>query len=358
MPPHPESPSAPASIIIRMPNWIGDAVLAAPALRLLKATLPKSKIVALCRGVVSKVFVHNPLCDEIIVFTSRIPRETIRALRRRQFEAGLLLTNSFSSALLFYLAGIPERAGYSTDGRRLLLTKPVRAGTAFHNGHQADSYIELIKKTYKLPDSGIVREGLWVISEDERKEACRLLEQEGVGKDEPIIGINPGAAYGPAKRWPPECFGRLSDYCSQRYKSRIVIFGGQSDRDVVNKVKEAMKSSAPIDLCGKTSLRQLGALIRRCSLFVTNDSGPMHIAAALNVPVVAIFGSTNPEKTRPLSKNHIIVRKPTECSPCMKPSCRLGTYKCMRQITVDDVIDAIERLSPFVPPKIKVTIRA
>ncbi len=345
MPPHPET--APASIIVRMPNWIGDAVLATPALRLLKASLPKSKIIALCRGGVSEAFVHNPLCDEIITLTSRIPRETIRALHRRQFEAGLLLTNSFSSALLFYLSGIPERAGYSTDGRRLLLTKPVRADKTFYKGHQADSYIELVKKTYKLPDNDIVREGLWVISEDEREEACRLLMQEGVGKDEPLIGINPGAAYGPAKRWPPECFGKLSDYCSRRYKSRIVIFGADADRNVVNKVKEAMKNSAPIDLCGKTSLRQLGALIRRCSLFVTNDSGPMHIAAALRVAVVAIFGSTNPEKTRPLSKNHIIVRKPTECSPCMKPSCPLGTYKCMRQITVDDLIEAIEKLSPF-----------
>ena len=156
------------------------------------------------------------------------------------------------------------------------------------------------------------------------------------------MGVNPGATYGSAKRWFPERYAALCDRMSEFYNARIMILGGPGEERVGRQVSESMRHPS-VNLCGKTNLREAFALIERCQLFVTNDSGLMHVAAALDVPLVAIFGSTNPRTTGPSSVRSCIVQVPISCSPCLKPECS-EEHQCMREITVDMVYDIARTL--------------
>ena len=333
-------------ILIRSANWVGDAIMTTPAVRAIRKDFPKAEISILAKPWVTPVFFNSPHIDQILIYDNadkhggwwgkpRLSKE----LRKKKFDLAILFQNAFEAALLAFGARIPNRVGYSTDGRSLLLTHRVPRMRSYKQFHQIDYYLGILKGV------GLAHEGshpALFISETERIRAQELLEPYGITESDSIIGINPGATYGTAKRWMPDRYAALCDKLIESYDVKLVIFGGPGEEALGGQIAE-MISERCIDFCGKTSLREAMALIERCRLFITNDSGLMHVAAALNRPLVAIFGSTDPVTTGPYGKKSRIVRSPMDCSPCLKPDCP-EDHLCMKQISVDMVYAAAERL--------------
>lgn len=337
-------------IIVRAPNWIGDAVLATPALTLLKKIYPASHITVLAKEWTRDVFKANPSVDGIITLNKSM-FQSASEIRQKQFDTGVLLPDSFSSALLFFIAGIPQRIGYSTDGRYLLLTKRIKRSSNFKKEHQLIYFVKLVQgientsTDFEYASAEI--NPVWIITDEEREKAELSLRKAGLFPDrEILVGINHGAAFGPAKRWFPDRYAKLADELVKKYQVKILIFGGQQDCNTSKEILSLMKSRA-VDFTGKINLRELAALIAKCNVFITNDTGPMHIAAAVGTRVVAIFGSSDPVRTSPWGKGHIIVKKEMECSPCMKSYCIRNHYKCLDKITVEEVIALMEEKGIF-----------
>ncbi|MBW1842382.1 MAG: lipopolysaccharide heptosyltransferase II, partial [Deltaproteobacteria bacterium] len=256
------------------------------------------------------------------------------------FDAAILLQNAFEAAFITFLAGIPVRIGYNTDGRRLLLTHPVSCSPEIKAVHQTRYYLNILTGV-GLKDGS--QDLYYTVSEEQKARADDILRKHGITRENHLVGINPSATFGPAKQWPPERFARLSDRLHRFEGAHIIIFGGPDDRGLGEQISWMMRHK-PIDLSGRTRLGEAMALIERCRLFVTNDSGLMHVAAALNVPLIAVFGSTNSTTTGPWSKNSKIVQVPIPCSPCLKPECPEGHLDCMNKIDVDTIFNAAKTM--------------
>ena len=322
--------------LIRVPNWIGDAMLAQPALGSLKLEHPGSEIWLLARDWVKALYPPKKLAARIIPLTGEdTPRgllRTARLLKGLRFEAGLLLTNSFGSALLFRLAGIPERWGYRRDGRGFLLTRGVPFKADSPARHQLEYYLDLVRGLGLKPSRAEVR---LTLSPAEKRTAGLALKAAGVDIGRPVVILNPGASYGPAKRWPAERFAAAGALFQKKKKAEVVITGSQEERDLAERVASLMPRR-PAVLAGRTGLRELLAVIGRSSLFITNDSGPMHLANALRVPVVAVFGPTDPAATRPWHQPSVVLKKSAVCWPCLYRQCPYD-HRCMTAITPEEV---------------------
>jgi len=254
-------------------------------------------------------------------------------LRAEHFDAAILLQNAIEAALLSALALIPRRVGYTTDGRRLLLSHPISVTDADKRLHHTDYYLQLLSR---LGIEGGDRRLKLACTEQELSWAKELLA------DDNVIAINPGAAYGSAKRWLPDRFAAVGDELAQRYRARIVLTGGPGEVEIGNDIAAAM-SCNPLNMVGKTSVRQMMAILASSRLLVTNDSGPMHVASAFAVPIVAVFGSTDHTTTCPASEKVVIVRKETDCAPCLLRQCPID-HRCMTAIQAEDVLQAAYRL--------------
>jgi heptosyltransferase-2 len=333
-------------ILIRSTNWVGDAILTTPAIRAVRKNFPEAKISILAKPWVAPVFSNNPYVDNLLVYNDtgkhggclgrlRLSRE----LRAGKFDLAVLFQNAFEAALLAFLAGIPKRLGYDTDGRKLLLTHPVRCHPSLKQVHEIDYYLAILKGGGLDVDG---RDLTLVVSEEERKYAEGLLDNHQRAKDEILVGISPGATFGSAKRWFPERYAVLCDRIHEAFGAHFVILGTSAEEAVGNQVSKLMRYPST-NLCGKTNLREAMALIERCELFITNDSGLMHVAAALQIPLISIFGSTNPITTGPSSPNSHIVRMSVSCSPCLKPECPTD-HRCMQEVTVDMVYRVVGEL--------------
>lgn len=330
-------------LLIRSTNWIGDAVMTTPAVGAIRKNFPAAEISLLVKPWVVPVFVHSPDVDRIIVYDDRGRHQgaggklrLARELRRHRFDAAILLQNAIEAALITWLAGIPCRIGFDTDGRRLLLTHPVHLTRKLKTIHQTGYYLAMLQGAGLQTGSP---ELSLELADDDRRQAQKRLAQWGISKGRKLIGINPSATFGPTKQWFPERFAALADRLQEKYDAAIVIFGGPGDRVLGDRIADAMKNP-PVDLCGRTGLGEAMALIAACDLFITNDSGLMHVGAALKVPLIAIFGSTNPVTTGPLSAGSRVIKSRIDCAPCLKPQCPLGHMNCMREITVDKVFAA------------------
>ncbi len=334
-------------LLIRSTNWIGDAVMTTPAVCAIRSNFPSAHVSMLAKPWVAPVFAHCPYVDEIIVYDANGRHHgvvgTVRLakdLRAYRFDAAILLQNAIEAALIAFMAGIPNRIGFDTDARRMLLTHPVHCTKAIKSIHQTGYYLKM------LEGSGLVagKQTLELsVGTENRHRAGRILSAHGITPVVRVVGLNPSATFGPAKQWFPERYAALGDRLNKDLDATVLIFGGPSDRELGRTISRMMAAPS-IDLSGRTTLDEAMALIDRCDVFVTNDSGLMHVAAALNTPLVAIFGSTNSTTTSPYSDTSRIVRVPIECSPCMKPVCPLGHMNCMKRVTVDMVVDAVKGL--------------
>ena len=320
-------------ILVRTPNWLGDAVLSLPAVRDVRRNFPGARVEVLARPWVAPLY--GSVAEVDAIRESRGVRADADTLRGA-FDAAVLLPNSFASALSVWRAGIPERWGYATDLRRPLLTRGPRVPASVRGRSQVYYYRAML--------AGV---GLDVSSEADPSLRCpddwaaqgaSRLGDEGA----PWIALNPGAFFGSAKRWAPERYAAAGDLLARSLAARVAILGGADERPLGEAIDAAMRAPARM-LCGETTLPELVGVLSRLRLLVTNDSGPMHVAAALGVPVVAIFGPTDWRETAPVGGRHRLLREPVHCSPCMLRECPID-HRCMTRISVDRVVDEARSL--------------
>ncbi|MEW6614224.1 MAG: lipopolysaccharide heptosyltransferase II [Thermodesulfobacteriota bacterium] len=328
-------------ILIRSTNWIGDVILTFPAIATIRKNFPRSYIAILSRPWVAPLLENNPDVDEVIIYEHNGIHNGVlgrlrlaKALREKRFDLAVLLQNAFDAALIALLAGIPIRAGYNSDMRGHLLTNKVILDKTVLGKHQVYYYLEMLKA---LGMDIVDEDPLVKVSDEARKRATEILGPLNIQNGELLVGINPGAYFGSAKRWLPERYALLSDMIHKDFRGKILLFGSKEEK-VISEMILGIANSDVIDLAGKTSLLETMALIEKCSLFITNDSGLMHLAAALKIPLIAIFGSTDPVTTSPLGTSSIIIRKKVPCSPCLKRECPTD-HQCMRLIEVGEVYE-------------------
>jgi heptosyltransferase-2 len=333
-------------ILVRSTNWIGDVILTFPAIATIRKNFPRSYIAMLSRPWVAPLLENNPEVDEVILYDQRgihsgiLGRfRLVKALKEKKFDLAVLLQNAFDAALIALLTGIPIRAGYNSDARGPLLTNKVILDKTVLGKHQVYYYLEMLNALGMdiVDENPVIK-----VSDEARKRAIGILNSLNIQNGELLIGINPGAYFGPAKRWFPERYALLLDMIHKDFGGKILLFGSGEEK-VISEMILSIANSDIIDLAGKTSLLETTALIEKCNLFITNDSGLMHLAAALKVPLIAIFGSTDPVTTSPLGNSSIIVRKEVPCSPCLKRECPTD-HQCMRLIEANEVYQHVRQI--------------
>lgn len=327
-------------ILVRGVNWVGDAVLTLPALAALHRAMPRARIHVLTWPQVADVYRAAPGVSEVILYEKQGRHRFLpgmwrlgRELRAYNFDLAVLLQNAFEAALIAKLSGAKTRAGYGTDGRGFLLNRSIKLTPEIKSKHQVNYYLGIIAG---LGLDANFSEPALRLPSGEYQTARARLDRELWG-DGPLVGIAPGAAYGPAKCWFPDRFAAVAERFVGQKSARVVLFGGPGEAGVAAQVG-ALAGVGVLDLAGRTSLTEAMALIGLMDLFLTNDSGLMHVAAAQGVPVVALFGSTNPVTTSPRGEQSVIIRHAVDCSPCLEPECPLN-YECMAAIGVDEVFE-------------------
>jgi heptosyltransferase II len=330
-------------ILIRGTNWIGDAVLTLPAVASIRATYPQAHIAMLAKPWVAGIYELFSGLDEIIIYENTFDTpigvfRLARMLKGKKFDAAILLQNAVEAAIIVIAAGIPLRAGYDSDARGLLLTHRVRRTEEIKKTHQIDYYLEMVKSLGCVPVDREMHMEIKISLLD----AGNVLRKFIPETKKTIIGIAPGATYGPAKKWFPDRFAAVADKLDEKFSTQGILLGGKADREVAQEVQKLARTKL-INLAGKTTLREAIFLISQCRLFISNDSGLMHIAGALNIPTIALFGSTNPATTSPAGNKSIIVRREVSCSPCLKETCPTD-FRCMKMISVEDVFAAAQNM--------------
>lgn len=337
-------------VLVRAPNWVGDAVIAIPALEAIRKARPTAEIVILARPVVADTYREQPFAQRLMEFDYQGRHEgllgrarLIRELRREKFTTAILLQNAFEAAWLAWRAKISERIGYARDGRSALLTKPIpvpRAGEIPR--HESHYYLELLRRAGWIEAPGDVAPIHLRVSDSARQSMEMMLQAAGSRHGAWRCAIAPGASYGAAKCWLPERFAALADRLISECAADVILFGAPGEKEIGERICSAMKRRA-ISLVGQTTMRDLPALLSSCSVFVGNDSGAMHIAAAVGLPVVGVFGPTDPEATRPVTRDFTLIREPVSCSPCFLRTCPID-HRCMTRIEVSSVFDALLRI--------------
>lgn len=319
-------------LLIFAPNWLGDAVMALPAIADLRHHLPDATIQIAARPAIAPLF-EMVLAINGVVTLEKTERQSDQ-LRRAQYDAALLLPNSFNAARIAWRAGIPDRWGYRSDFRTLLLTRSVSAPTRVH---QTEYYRHLVRALGYGGESAI--EPHLELTESHREAGAALLAEQGWDRRLPLVAVAPGAAFGGAKRWPVRSFAAVIDGLAID-GLRTVLIGAAGDRVAATEVLMATSASpAPLNLVGRTDLPSLGGVLGQCRSLVTNDSGAMHFAAAVGLPVIAMFGPTRERETHPIGEKHMVLTNPVWCRPCMLRECPL-THRCMTGIGVDTVLTA------------------
>ncbi len=316
--------------------------MALPAIADVRRAFPAVRLVVAARRSVVRLFEAVPVVDEVLALAGEGDVARVRAGR---FDAALLLPNSFATAWLVRRAGVPERWGYRGDGRRLLLTRAIARPS--RRGHQAEYYQELVRALGMAvgPIAPQMRP-----SEAALDRARTLLQEGGWAEGMPLVGIAPGAAFGHAKRWPADRFAAVVRELAAGGVATVIV-GSAVDLDAARDIEGALAGqtlAAPcVDLTGRTSLPELFGVLSLCRAVVTNDSGAMHVTAALGVPVTAIFGPTDERVTSPLptgegTRAHVVLSRRVWCRPCMLRECPID-HRCMTRIPPDEVLAAVRR---------------
>jgi heptosyltransferase-2 len=315
-----------SKILIRATNWVGDAVMSVPALTAIRDRFPRAHIAILAKPWVADLYRRESFADEVILYNSNSRWRMARDLRADGFDCAILLQNAFEAALIAWVARIPNRIGYNRDGRGILLTQAIAVPKRGEiPRHERFYYLELLRRAGvidKLPESP----------------AIHLTPLPyGHGSDTRTIGVSPGAAYGTAKQWLPERFAEAAGKLATARGASIALFGSKSERALCNQVAALLIGHNVTNHAGQTTLAEFIGLASQCELFLTNDSGAMHIASALGIPTVAIFGATDDVATGPTGSHARVVRQAVECSPCLLRECPID-HRCMTRVSADRVV--------------------
>lgn len=333
-------------ILVRATNWVGDAVMCIPALEAIRRRQPAAEVAVLARPWVADLYRGLACVDRAIPFEHKGRhagiggRERLAAeLRREQFDVCILLQNAFEAAWIAWRAGIPERIGYARDARSWLLTRPIPLPLPGETpAHEAFYYLELLRRAgwlEVLPGSTEVR---LPVAPEALDRAEKLLVDAGCRPGALRLAFATGAAYGTAKCWPAERYSALASRLIADYDADVVLFGSASESETAARVLRGIERGA-VNLVGRSAIGDLPALLARCNAFLGNDSGAMHVAGAVGLPIVAVFGPTDPHGTAPLASQLTIVQKPVACSPCFLRHCPID-HRCMTAVSVEMVLEA------------------
>ena len=363
----------PRTILIRGVNWLGDAVMATPALQRLREAHPEAKLTLLTHEKLADLWHNHPALDEVVTFGAR---ESVfqlgRRLRAEKFQTALILPNSPRSALETFLARIPERIGYRKSWRNWFLTRaiplrpelvtmrkrsareierlinsPPKSEAIPAQSHHLYHYLHLAAALGAKPDP--LPPHIAVATSEVAAIQDRFSFPRNASERPLLFGLNAGAEYGPAKRWPRDRFIAAAIALQRQTRCHWWIFGSQADRPLASGIASEIQSGAASasgkvqSLAGQTSLRELCAGLKACDLVLTNDTGPMHLAAAVGTPVIALFGSTSPELTAPGlpgDTKHVLLKSDVACAPCFLRTCPID-FRCMNNLTVDQVVAAV-----------------
>jgi len=342
-------------IMIRATNWVGDAIMALPALRTVRQRHPNATISVVARPYVSDIYRDQQICDELIPYDPNgehrgwSGREKLAAeLRSHKFDVALLLQNAFDAAWLAWRAQIPQRIGYARDARSLLLTKAIPVPNPGEiPPHEKFYYLELLRRAGWLDQLTDEQHITLRVPDAARQRATQTLLEAGSRPHATRIAVGAGASYGSAKCWPPDRFAKMLNALLSKTDADVILFGTPSELPVSTAITAELQH-APINLTGKTSIADLPALLSQCHLFLGNDSGAMHVAAAVGLPVVAVFGPTDPEGTAPVTPRVTIVQQKPYCSPCFLRRCPTD-HRCMTAVTPAMVESALQSVLAEVP---------
>lgn len=332
-------------ILVRSTNWVGDALMTTPALSALGDRFPQAHITVLAKKTVAPVFARHPAVDRVLIYEKPGRHAGIKGLwrlagelRAMRFDLAVLFQNALEAAVIARLAGVPYRAGFNRDGRGLLLRPSIPLTAEDLAVHETEYYQRMLHRAGLADPPTGPAQPVFHLSSRAVEEAERLLTENGLGEAF-LVGLGPGAAYGPAKQWPPQRFARAADLVLDKRPGAAVVFGGPNEREAAGRTVAAMTHPA-VDLAGRTDLATAAALIARCRVFICNDSGLMHTAAGVGAPLVAVFGSTNPVTTRPVGPQTAFVRREVDCAPCLKTHCNQASHICMEAVSPEEVAQA------------------
>jgi len=338
-------------ILIIKPCCVGDILFTTPSLRAIRKKFPNARISYLI-GNWSKIVIElNPNVDEVIVFDDDIIFKKriiqffrlIREIKEKKFDVAIVFHPLFVYSLLTFMAKIPVRIGFDRGGEGFLLTHRI----PYLEKHEVDRCLEVVGLMGAKTDN---KELDFYISKSDRKFADDFFKDTGIAKKDFVVAIAPGGCKNPggempSRRWSYEKYAQLSDILCEKYNARVIIIGGKGDGEIIEKTMARMKKKTINSFIKTKSLRQIAALIEKCDLFISHDSGLTHVANAMKTPIIVMFGPTNMVEVGPMDKKHTVVTKNLHCSPCYRhgiiPRCK--TVECMRSITVEDVLNFVEK---------------
>jgi len=343
-------------IIVRGANWIGDAVMTAPALERLRSSFPRSHIALLAAPVVAGLFEGAPFVDEVIEYRrkedgARAFLQMMVLMRARRFDLAALFQNAFEAALLAWSGRARLRIGFGEQGRTLLLTHSLRRGSERGARHQIHDYLDIVAECERVclggnPQSPVSNPLPSLIAGPERRRTAESLLRRfgGDSNSGPLIALNAGATNSRAKRWPEDRFAALADQMIAALDARIIFIGAASERDGAERIIRQMKRRGAINLAGETGMDELIGALDACDMLISNDTGPAHIAAALGRPTLTIFGPTNEFETEPRAARAESIRaQGVECARCMLRDCPID-HRCMTLIDPSEVFERALKL--------------
>ncbi len=341
----------PKRILVKEVNWLGDIVMSLPALKAVRASYPDAKISLLIKKELASFFDGASWLNEVIPYAIRKGwagwgdrRRLVSEIRAKNFDLAVLFPNSFESAFWMRWAGIPERVGYARDGRGFLLSKMTKPSPEILEVHQVGYYLNMLKLTLGL--EGSKDEYVPDVLSSSQAKMRTWIQEHHFGEKGNIIALAVAAAYGPAKEWPEEYYAELIDRLKEKWGACCVLVGAPGERPKCEAVAGSSRAGAMV-AAGETSVGEALALLSICDGFAGNDSGSMHVAGALGLPTVGIYGSTRADRTGPLGPKTRILYQSIACSPCLKRTCMYGHYDCLKNIKPVQVLEALEGLGVF-----------
>jgi heptosyltransferase-2 len=343
--------SAPRRVLVKEVNWLGDIVISLPALKAIRRALPDAHLSVLVKEEFASFFDGSGWVDEVIGYrVSRGARglvdrcSIIDGIRHRKHDLAVLFPNSFESALWAALGGVTYRAGFARDGRSLLLTHRSTPSAEVLGTHQVHYYLEMLRETLGI--EGDADDYALDVHEPYRLDVRQWLAERRRRPQGRLFVLAPAAAYGPAKEWPMDRYAALIDLLDIHEGAECVLIGAPAERARCEQIAAASKSGAIVG-AGEANIGEVIALLSIADGFAGNDSGCMHLAGALGIPTVGIFGSTSPARTAPLGRRSRVIYRQIECSPCLARTCRFGHYRCLTEIGAEEVARSLEQLADW-----------